>query len=250
MSKIIWSSLEIPKKDISTEDFRCDAIGDSFCVPQTKVLPIEERKVELPDKRAFRSMSRAGVLLSMVALRGKEVVDSFLKEDPFSVGIYCAVENGPVDVPSTEKMLDINKENFGEVYRTNRNPKMYLRQLPNLAAAHLGIFMGVLGPMHVFNSTKYGSFNALEKAEMDLYDGIVKCAIVCSAFSFENPITVDRCHRIKPKDSVLCEGAGAILLVKDDQEKNWKNFDYNQVEEYFGISQQIIETIMKQERTL
>ena len=248
MSKIIWSSLEIPQKDITAIDFREEALGDSFLIPETKALPIVERRVKLPDKRAFRSMSRASVLLSMVALRGKEILDTFLKEDSFSVGIYCAVENGPVDTVSTKKISESTEENFAEMYRINRNPKMYLQQLPNLAAAHLGIFMQVLGPMHVFNGSKYGSLNALEKAEMDLYDERVKCAIVCSAFSFESPLIVDRNHRNRPKNSVLCEGAGAMFLVKDGEEKNWRNFDYNQVKEFFGISQQIIETIMKHER--
>lgn len=243
MSKILWGDVLVPGAETPAQDFISPLYGDALCVPNTKAVPLVEREAALPDPRVFRSMSRAAILLSVVGLRAKGEIENFLREDPFSVGIYCAVENGPVDFESTKQMFQagVVKENFGDLYKKYRNPKMYLKQLPNLAAAQLGIFLGVLGPMHVYNHSRSGSIAALEQAEQDLLHKRVKAALVCSAFSFENPLVVERARRESPKGRVLCEGAGALLLAADGKETNWENQDYFAIDEFYGISQQIIE---------
>lgn len=241
MSKIIWSQTMMPGADIESQDFVPACYEGAFRVPNTKALPVEERKVKLPDRRVFRSMSRAAVLMSSICIESKDAMAEYLEKDAFRVGVYCAVENGPVDFESTKQMKDTTKETFANDYSTYRNPKMYLRQLPNLAAAQMGIFLGILGPMNVYNHSSQGGIAALEQAEMDLKDKRVDAALVCSAFSFENPLVVERARRFGPEGRTICEGAGAILLVDDGDEIDWKNQDYNCMDEYFGISQQIIE---------
>jgi hypothetical protein len=242
MSQILWSDYLSPPKENAAIEFTSPLYGDSLRVPMTKAVPLVEREAALPDARVFRSMSRAAVLLSVVGLRAKNLLEQQLKEDAFVVGIYCAVENGPVDFESAKQIYSsgVTQENFAELYKKYRNPKMYLKQLPNLAAAQMGIFLGALGPMHIYNHSRFGSLSALEQAEADLQAGRVKLALVASAFSFENPIVVERAHRAAP-GRVLAEGAGAILLGPSEAETNWENQDYGATDEYFGISQQIIE---------
>ena len=58
--------------------------------------------------------------------------------------------------------------------------------------------------------------------------------------SFENPMILERISRQPLQDRVLCEGAAALLLTADGTYSDWKNFDYNATESYYGISHQII----------
>ncbi len=248
MSKIIWSQTMTPAADVEAKEFVPECYEGSFRVANTKAIPVEERKVPLPDRRVFRSMSRAAVLMSSICIESKDELAKYLEADPFKVGVYCAVENGPVDFDSTKKMKETTKETFAKDYSSYRNPKMYLRQLPNLAAAQMGIFLGILGPMNVYNHSSEGGIAALEQAEMDLKDKRVDVALVCSAFSFENPIVVERARRFGPENRTICEGAGALLMVDDGVEINWKNQDYNSMEEFYGISQQIIEIALRREK--
>jgi hypothetical protein len=99
--------------------------------------------------------------------------------------------------------------------------------------------------MHVYNSSIYGSLHALEQAEMDLMDHRVNAALVCSAFSFENPLIMERLHRTTLKNRTLCEGSGAMLLVANGTETVWNDYNYTHTNDYYGISQQIIIQITK-----
>ncbi|NTW83468.1 MAG: hypothetical protein HGB36_08900 [Chlorobiaceae bacterium] len=192
-------------------------------------------------------MSRAGTLLSLACLELQSQVKSFLDVSPFSVGIYCAIENGPVDLKTAMHMLDVPDGEFADQYRKAHNPKMFLMQLPNLAAAQMGIFLGIMGPMNVFNSSGFGSIHALEQAEMDLNSGRVSAALVCSAFSFENPLVVERIRRQKLNNRILCECAASILLTADGNTTDWSRADFDITDSYYGISHQLIVQITKKE---
>lgn len=245
MSKILWSQALIPGENIPVKEFVSEYYDGEIRIEKTKALPIIDRQADLPDRRVYRSLSRVGILLSLVCLNAREALNIFLRNDPFSVGVYCAVENGPVDFAAAKQMLNVPKEAFADSYKKLFNPKMYLRQLPNLAACQMGIFLGLLGPTNVYNNSEYGSLHALEQAEMDLYDNRITAALVCSAFSFENPIIMERISRSELNKRVLCEGAGAMLLVADGTEKSWQDINYENTDEYFGISHQVIVQIMR-----
>jgi hypothetical protein len=244
MSRIVWSEVLIPGDNIPVQEFVSDYYDGKIRLEKTKALPIVDRQAELPDRRVYRSLSRAGILLSLVCLKARKEIDIFLRSDPFSVGVYCAAENGPVDFAAAKQMVNLRGESFSDAYRRLFNPKMYLRQLPNLAACQMGIFLGLLGPTNVYNNSMHGSLQALEQAEMDISDNRIKAALVCSAFSFENPILMERIRRSVLDERILCEGAGAMLLVADGAEKSWQDIDYKDTDEYFGISHQIIVQIM------
>jgi hypothetical protein len=245
MSQIIWSEALIPSENIPVQEFIPECYDGKIRIEKTKALPIIDRQANLPDRRVYRSLSRVGILLSLVCLKAREELNIFLRKDPFSIGVYCAVENGPVDFASAKQMLNVPKEAFADSYKKLFNPKMYLRQLPNLAACQMEIFLGLLGPANVYNNSSYGSLHALEQAEMDLSDNRINAALVCSAFSFENPIMMERIRRSVLNERILCEGAGAMLLVADGTEKSWQDINYENTNEYFGISHQVIVQIMR-----
>lgn len=245
MSQVIWSEAHIPGEDVPVKEFISEYYEGEIRIGKTKALPIIDKQANLPDRRVYRSLSRVGVLISLVCLKAKGELDTFLRKDPFSIGVYCAVENGPVDFASVKQMVNVPKEAFHDTYKKLLNPKMYLRQLPNLAACQMGIFLGLLGPTNVYNNSIYGSLHALEQAEIDLSDKRVNAALVCSAFSFENPIIMGRIRNSVLNERVLCEGAGAMLLVADGAENSWQDINYSNTDEYFGISHQIIVQIMR-----
>ena len=244
MSKIVSCKALIPDADAPIEKYASSVYDNKIELEKTKALPIVEREVILPDPRTYRSMSRAAILLSIVCLETEKDVKVFLEKSPFSVGVYCAIENGPVNFASAKRMVGASKDSFGQLYKKYHNPKMYLKQLPNLPAAQMGIFMGILGLMNIYNHSTLGSLQALEQAEMDLMDDRIDAALVCSAFSFENPMIMERLKRTCLKDSILCEGAAAMLLVRNGNVTDWKNQNYTDTDEYYGISHQIVIQIL------
>lgn len=246
MSKMLWSNALVPGSDVMEQSYSNEHYGSLLVIPRVKTLPIEERSAPLPDRKVYRSMSRAGVLLSLACLEGRSVMQPFLDKSPFDIGIYCAIENGPVDLASAKAMLDVSREDFAEQYRKFRNPKMFLKQVPSLAPAQMGIFLGIMGPLNVYNSSVYGGLHAFEQAETDLQKGRVAAALVCSAFSFEDPLVLERIRRKELKKRILCEGAGACLLTADGTYSDWNDLDYAHTEPYFGISHQVImQTLIK-----
>jgi len=245
MSRVLWSNVLLPPAELPAQPFRSELYGDKILLERTKALPIAERQAELPDRRVYRSLSRCGVLLSLVGLAARDALVPFLEADPFSVGIYCAVENGPVDFASAREMAQGKASDFAPLYKKLINPKMYLRQLPSLAPAQTGIFLGILGPLQVYNDSRQGGLLALSQAEIDLTEGRVAAALVCSAFSFENPLIMERIARRELKGRILCEGAGALLLTADGTEHGWKDIDSTESHAYYAISHQIIMHIQK-----
>jgi len=240
MSSILWRTALVPDSEIAEHSLSSEFYGDSIRIPRTKALSIEEHKAPLPDRKAFRSMSRAAVFLSLACLEGVRFMQPYLDESPFNIGIYCAIENGPVDLGSTLATTAVSQEDFAEEYRKVRNPKLFLKQVPNLAPAQVAIFSGIMGPINVYNHSFYGSIHALDQAEIDINENRVKAALVCSAFSFEDPLVLERIQRMELKERVLCEGAGAMLLSADGSLRNWNDYDYQKTESYYGISHQLI----------
>jgi hypothetical protein len=203
-------------------------------------------------------MSRASLFLSSWAEEMKPVLAPFLDQSPFSVGIYCAVENGPIDGPSTSEILKRSSDQFdfvfAEAYRKLRNPKMYLKQLPNLVPAQLGISLGVLGPMNVYTHSVYGSQQALNQAKIDLLNQSVTAALVISAHAFDDFWVVKRSRKQDPR--TLCEGAAGLIFAVDQEklEKSNKNYlvdmkkglnseFFYDAQNYFGISDPLINLI-------
>jgi len=254
--KILWQKLLLPDLSSSPQALEDSVFND--IVPNVRRISAENNEIVVPDPKAFRSMSRASLILSSWAEEIKPIIAPFLEQSPFTVGIYCAVENGPIDGPSTAEILKRSSENFdlvfAEAYRKLRNPKMYLKQLPNLVPAQLGISLGVQGPMNVYTHSVHGSQQALMQAKIDLLNNSVDAALVVSAHAFDDFWVVKRSRQQDQR--TLCEGAAGIIFALDqnNSEKSNKNYledmkkSSNQeflydAQNYFGISDSIINLI-------
>jgi len=218
VSRIAWSSILVPPAEAQATELRDGIYQDT--IENVLPIPLANNEIAVPDPKAFRSMSRASIFLSHICMGAKDALAPFLDQSPFSVGVYCAVENGPIDAPSTAKIVEAgDPTRFAELYRKFRNPKTYLKQLPNLAPAQMGISMGLQGPMNVYTHTLSGGIHALEQAEWDLKEGVVQAALVCSSHAFDDFLVVKRSRGDDPR--VLTEGAAAALLVADGRFTEW-----------------------------
>jgi len=245
MSRVIWQKLLVPDESVKASTLMDDSYKEQ--VENVCLHPWANADIVCPDRKAFRSMSRASLFLSHVCMHAKEALAPYLSSSPFSVGIYCAVENGPIDAASTVQIIaSKNTLPFYEAYRKFRNPKLYLKQLPNLAPAQMGISMGLQGAMNVYTHSTAGSLHALEQAEWDLHDNRVQAALVCTAHAFDDFLVVKRTRHFDPRQ--LVEGAGALLLVRDETKpKNWTSLIKRDPVQYFGISDPIIQ-LLKEEQ--
>ncbi len=241
MSQVAWKKALVPGAHEPIQDFTCSLYEHPFIVKRTRSIgKKEEEIVELPDRRAYRSMSRAAVLLSAVGLEAKPFLEPYLSKNKFGVGVYCAVEQGPTPYDCVKQMVHTTPEEFGETYKKLRTPKQYLRQLPNLAPAQMGIFLEIMGPLNVYHHSKAGCLHALEQAEYDLANSIVDAALVCTAFSLEDPLIVMRTRRESSEDQVITEGAAAVLLVPSAKPTNWTHEEHFRSNDYFGIANPLI----------
>lgn len=253
--KVLWQKLWIPDLNESSENWEDETFTDT--IANVRRIPIENSDISVPDPKAMRSMSRASILMSGMAEEMRPILQPYLEKSPFSVGIYCAVENGPIDGPSTAEILNRSTEKFdfqfAEAYRKLRNPKMYLKQLPNLAPAQLGISLGIQGPMNVYTHSLYACQQALEQAEMDLRMGSVEAALVITAHAFDDFWVVKR-TRLQD-ERTICEGAAAQILVNEGQQasvstrvpmkKSLKTQYFFDAANYFGISDPLINLMRK-----
>ncbi len=253
--KLLWQKAWVPDLSLEPQTWNDKTFQD--CIPNVRRVGAESNEISVPDPKAMRSMSRASVFMSGMAEEMKTHLAPYLEESPFSVGIYCAVENGPIDGPSTAEILNRSTERFdfqfAEAYRKLRNPKMYLKQLPNLAPAQLGISLGIQGPMNVYTHSIYACQQALEQAEADLLNNAVEVALVLTAHAFDDFWVV---KRTRLQDSrTLCEGAAVQILTLAEQNsvvsiaeemKKSANKEYLfDAENYFGISDPLINLIRK-----
>lgn len=240
MSKMVWSKLMVPSVDVARTVLKDEVYKD--IVEDVKPHEWASNQIPIPDPKAFRSMTRASLMLTYVCYEAKEILAPYLAKSPFAVGVYCAVENGPIDAPSTARILseEGQKLGFAEAYRKFRNPKMYLKQLPNLVPAQMGIFMGLQGPSNVYTHSMEGSIQALEQAEWDLQSGVVEAALVCTAHAFDDFLVVKRTRNFDKR--TIVEGAAAIVLVKDSNsaKTDWVSKIKQDKESFYGISNPLI----------
>jgi hypothetical protein len=239
MSKIIWKNSLIPNLSEVPNDHFDEYFKDT--VTNVLKVPIESNALKIHDPKAFRSMSRAALFLSHICFDLAPVLRPYLEKSPYTVGIYCAVENGPIDGPSSAKMLDVEPEKFAEIYRKLRNPKMYLKQLPNLVPAQLGIFLSIQGIMNVYTHSEQAGIQALEQAEIDLKSGEVDAALVCASHAFDDYLVVKRTRETDPR--ILSEGAAGLLLASDGTETVWKEKLKQNNKIGFGICDQLINIV-------
>jgi len=248
MTEIIWHKLLLPGPEVPKTVLRDECYKE--IVENVQMHPWANNEITIPEPKAFRSMSRASLFLTHVCYEARNILAPYLEKSPFAVGIYCAVENGPIDAASTLKILSPDgsaKLGFAEAYRKFRNPKMYLKQLPNLAPAQMGIFMGLQGPMNVYTHSTHAGYQALDQAEWDLETGVVDAALVCTAHAFDDFLVVRRTRQADNR--CLVEGAGALVMIRSDKEgsANWSEKVREDKESFYGISSPIINLLKEEE---
>lgn len=239
MSRILWRNTLLPDLSAPPGDFSCPPFTEEG-VKDVIRYPLATAEIAVPDPKAARSVSRAAIFLAFVCAAAKETLAPFLADSPFSVGIYCAVEGGPLDAVSAAKILkQDDPSRFAVHFQKFRNPKSYLKQLPNLAPAYMGITMGIQGPMNVYTDSASSALHALEQAEWDLQDGSVKAALVCSAFAFEDFLRVRGARREESR--TLVEGAAAMVMGAGDEFTDWSGASERGDERYsFGIADRMV----------
>lgn len=240
MSRVFWSRALTPASDSAPVDVISPFYGEEAALRGVLPLPQASTELQIPDPKAFRSMSRAAIFLSHLGMQAIPELKEALARSPFSVGIYCAVENGPIDLPSTQKMIDLPREQFAESYRKLRNPKMYLKQLPNLAAAQMGISLGIQGPLNVYTHATGGALQALDQAEFDVENGVVEIAVVCGAMSFEDPLIALRSQWAR-KGRTLSEGAAVQLWRRSGSRTDWNAQKLSEHSPQYGIADEIVQ---------
>jgi hypothetical protein len=234
-----WSHALTPSSE--PRDRVYDIYGEDFQVERAIAFgEKDEELVQLPDGRAYRSLSRAGLLLVKAGLPAREVLAPWLDSDPFSVGIYCAIENGPNDYPSGKSMAHTPLEEFAAQYKALRSPKYYFKMLANVPPSQLGIFLGVMGPLYAYTHSRMACRQALEQAEWDLATSVVKAALVCSSFTLDDPLLAMRTRRRAPDTATLSEGAACLVLAAGAEVTDWSWLPCQSPDCSFGIATDLV----------
>lgn len=250
MSRVRWHHLLTPPPEAPTEPVRYEAYDPSLVIEHTRSLPTPTRKlVDLPDRRAYRSLSRAGVMLSAVGLPVLELLAPEIERDPYRVGMYCAFDAGPQNYEACRDLLGMER-GFAARFKKMNHPKRYLSQLVNLPAAQLGIFLGLRGPINVYAHSTRAAAHALDQAELDLATGVVDQALVCSAFSLEDPMLTLRIRRGEGAGRAISEGAVALLLGAEGESVDWpaRLADLPERDEHSGIAEPLINLVESLEK--
>lgn len=240
MSRLQWAHVLMPSS-AEPRDRLYDIYDDEFRVARIAAFAEkDEDLVQLPDGRAYRSLSRAGLLLVAAGLPAREVLGPLVQADPFSVGIYCAIENGPNDYNSAKSMIHTPPGEFASVYKALRSPKYYFKMLANVPPSQLGIFLGVMGPLYAYTHSRLACRQALEQAEWDLETSTVRAALVCGAFTLDDPLLAMRTRRRAPPTATLSEGAACLVLTAGGERTDWSWLPCQSSSCSFGIATDLV----------
>ena len=240
MSRLQWAHVLTPSP-ADPHDRVYDLYATEFRVPRTATFADkDEDLVALPDGRAYRSLSRAGLLLIAAGLTSRPVIAPLVDADPFSVGIYCAIENGPNDYRSAREMVHTPPHEYAGTYKSLRSPKHYFKMLANVPPSQLAIFLGAMGPLYTFTHSRLACRHALEQAEWDLETTTIRAALVCAAFSLDDPLLAMRTRRATPPAATLSEGAACLVLTAGSDRTDWSWLPCEPSPCSFGIATDLV----------
>lgn len=136
--------------------------------------------------RAQRFSSRSAQLLLLQSEWMAATIASRPGISPFRIGLYLALENGPV-LPEGSKHIDFS-DCFAEKFRQMVPPKQFLKYLVPVAPTALAARVGVRGPVVIYNSRAHGCRHALARARLDLASGAVELAFVATCLAKDEPV--------------------------------------------------------------
>ncbi|HLJ27410.1 MAG TPA: hypothetical protein VKY85_11925 [Candidatus Angelobacter sp.] len=242
MSRIVWKKAKRPLSSEASKPHVYDLYDNfDFRIPRTIALPLlDEEIVVLPEPRTFRALNRCGLLLTAVGLQSRDALAVFLAEDPLSVGLYCAMQDGPDDFNTAKQMAYSTQEEFARRYKFLRSSKFFLRESGSIQSSVLGMFLGIMGPLYGFTHSRWACLQALEQAEFDLQSGVVQAALVGASFSLEDPLLSMRTRRNIPESSDLCEGAAVMVLAANGLYTNWRNVIPVDEQRFYGTAHDLV----------
>jgi hypothetical protein len=132
--------------------------------------------------------------------------------DKAKIGIYSAALNGPLLYAEYDKTKPDNGFYDLPKFKKHWPPKQHFRQNGPLRATHYSLITKSQGPLITMVDPINGFIDALNWAEVDLFDETTECAIIISSFSFEDPQLFDW-YKVRAKS--LKECAVCLILVKD-----------------------------------
>lgn len=195
---------------------------------------------EFPSRKMSRTLTRTGSLLFAAA---RPLAPRLAGYSGREVGIYCAMEPHPGDTERAFRLgaLPARDPKFPKRYLKGRKPKGFLREFANLMPAQLAMHFGIQGPVYLYTHSLHGARHALDQARSDCRAGRVRAALVCTAFSFEDPLVVLRTHSDFP-DATLAEGAACLLLTAESGPDCLETTGPAEAD-YFGIADPLIRAI-------
>jgi hypothetical protein len=213
------------------------------------ILWIQKTVEELGDLNPIpytaRSLSRTALLLAEITKQAAPILNHYLASSPFLVGTYCATDPGPVGHSYVERLSkEFTAKDFRQVYP----PKQYLKHLPITAAACPGIFLGAKGAAQVFTHSLYATYHALKQAKADIRMEKIEAALICTAYSLEDPLLAIRGRHLIPASRTLSEGAAYLVLTKYNLDFKLREEDHGEsAYPYFGIADPLIQTLLRNE---
>jgi hypothetical protein len=150
------------------------------------------------------------------------------------------MQDGPDDYRCAKQMAFTPPEEFAKTYKQLRSSKQFLREVGSVQASFLSISLGTMGPLYGFTHSRWAGLHALEQAECDLKQGVIKAAIVAGAFSLEDPLLSMRIRRSIPGNLILCESAAALVLAGTEEYTDWRQALPEGGEHFYGTAHDLV----------
>ena len=157
-----------------------------------------------------RSLAKDGLLASFCLEQA--INKSNIQINKSRVGIYSAALNGPLLYDEYDKSILDNGSYDLTKFKKMWPPKQHFRQNGPLRATHYSLQLKTQGPLVTMVDPRNGLIDALNWAEIDLFDDTVDYAIVIAGFSFEDPQLYSW---YKTKSTELSECGVCLILGKD-----------------------------------
>jgi hypothetical protein len=138
----------------------------------------------------------------------EEEARSLIARHADTAGIYCVLDNS---VGPHIDLLKFAATGDPKDYARYVSPKWGLQSSLGIAASSLSIILGTRGGVQVFHHSRDAGLHAIQQAELDLETGAVSLAVVCSASSADDPMTLLK-HRTLHPELRYSEGAAVMLL--------------------------------------